>query len=168
MQADVCSSAIPADSGAVEPDELAPRGQSRLAYRLASTVLFLNTCLVVTGAVVGGGTTLAMTILDVGIDLVPAIGLLRMYRWARLWALVRAGVGAVGLPVLSFLTNDPFTAMVMSAMQWGLSGALVLLLTGKSNTWRLGLALTSFGGFTLAPFGLRLLAVVLVSLLARL
>ncbi len=137
-------------------------GQSRLAYRLAAAVLFL----VVLVNVVDGLVAWAMdieaelglcTVLPILIDVGLGIGLIQLRKGARTWVLIRAGIGATLWPILLFLSNDPITAVIMSAMQWGFCGALLLLLTGQSKTWRLALAVAIFVVFTLGLFSFLML-----------
>lgn len=142
-----------------------PSGQSRLAYRLAAALLFVNVFLNILDGLVAGGSTLASKIIPIVGGLVLAIGLLQLRGGFRLWALVAAVLGAIAFPILSFLSSDALTAIWMSVIQWGLSGALILLLTGQSKTWRLALAVGIYVVFTLVPFGLLLLLIALAWLL---
>jgi len=137
-------------------------GQSRLAYRLAAAVLFLVALInVVDGAVawaLGVEAELGLcTVLPILIDGGLAVGLLQLRKGARTWVLIRAGLGATLWPILLFLGNDPITAIIMSVMQWGFCGALLLLLTGETKTWRLALAAAIFVVFTLGLFGVLML-----------
>jgi hypothetical protein len=53
----------------------------------------------------------------------------------------------------------------LSVIQWGFCGALILLLTGQSKTWRLVLAMASFVIFTLGLCGVMVLLAFLASAL---
>jgi hypothetical protein len=143
------------------PSGETPTGQSRLAYRLAAMLLFVGASLNIVDALLSGGATLTALLPGIGIDIFLGIGLLRFSGRLRLWVLVRAVLGAIAWPIIAFLGTEPSTALVMSAMQLGYSSALLVLLTGQSKTWRLGLALAVFAGFTLGPFALGLLTMVL-------
>jgi hypothetical protein len=144
------------------PPAETPTDQTRLAYRLAAILLLVGVSMNIIEALLVGGTVVAAYIPPIGIDLVLGIGLLRLSGRARFWVLVRAVLGAIIWPILLFLGTEPFSAMVMSTMQWAYSIALFLLLTGQGKTWRMGLALAVFAGFTLGPFGLGLLTMALV------
>jgi hypothetical protein len=137
-------------------------GQTRLAYRLAAIVLFMGAFVTFIGALATGGTAIYVELLPFAIDLALGLGLLRFSARARLWVIVIALLEALVWPILSFLRIDPFSALVMSAMYLAQSSALVLLLTGQTRTWRLGLALAIFAGFTLGPFTIGLLTTALV------
>lgn len=132
-------------------------GQSRLAYRLAAGVLFLGIFINIVSVVIGGGVS---AIASSVIDLVLAFGLLQFRPGARKFTLFRAGAGAILIPFLAFVGNDVMTAIVMSVIQWGYCGALILLLTGQSKTWRLILGLGIFVVFTLGVFAVLLLLLV--------
>jgi len=137
-------------------------GQSRLAYRLAAAVLFLVALINVVDGVLAWALGVEAevglcTALPILIDFGLGIGLIQLRKGARTWVLIRAGVGATLWPILLFLGNDPITAAIMSAMQWGFCGALLLLLTGESKTWRLALAAAIFVVFTLGLFGVLML-----------
>jgi hypothetical protein len=145
-------------------------GQSRLAYRLAAAVLVLGALISIMDALVawamGGQTDLVLfQKLPVVIDVALAVGLFQLRKGARTWVLIRAGAGATLWPILLFLNHDAITATVLSVMQWGSCGALLLLLTGQSKTWRLVLAVASFVVFTLGLFGVLMLLVLLASVL---
>lgn len=145
-------------------------GQSQLAYRLAALVLFLGTLVSIVDALAAWALGLS---LDVGIcrvapiliDLGLAIGLLQLRAGARTWVLVRAVLGAIVWPIFLFTSNDAITAIILTVIQWGFCGALILLLTGQSKTWRLVLAMGSFVIFTLGVCGTMLLLAVLASAL---
>jgi hypothetical protein len=137
-------------------------GQSALAYRLAAVVLFLNALLSVGNLLLAWllnlPTELAFsTIIPVVIDLGLAIGLLQLRKGARTWVLIRAGFGAVVWPIFMFINNDPISAVIMTLMQWGFCGPLILLLTGQSKTWRLVLAMAIFALVVLGLCGLMML-----------
>ncbi len=137
-------------------------GQSRLAYRLAAAVLFVVVLINVVDGLVAWALDVEAelglcTVLPILIDGGLAIGLLQLRKGARTWVLIRSGVGATLWPILLFLMYDPVTAAIMSAIQWGFCGALLLLLTGESKTWRLALAVAIFVVFTLGLFGLLML-----------
>jgi hypothetical protein len=142
-----------------------PTGQSRLAYRLAAALLFVGASLNILDALLSGGASIAPYLVSIGIDVALGVYLLRLSGRARLWVLARAILGGIVWPILAFLGNDPFTAVVMSAMQLGYSSALVLLLTGQSKTWRIALALSIFVVFTLGTFTVLLLLVALALLM---
>jgi hypothetical protein len=140
-------------------------GQSALAYRLAAVVLFLNALISVGNLLLAWlldlPTELAYsTIIPVLIDLGLAIGLLQLRKGARTWVLIRAGFGAVVWPIFIFISNDPISAVIMTLMQWGFCGPLILLLTGQSKTWRLVLAMAIFALVVLGLFSLMMLTAV--------
>ncbi|NIV30419.1 MAG: hypothetical protein GWN58_13260 [Anaerolineae bacterium] len=145
-------------------------GQSRLAYRLAATVLLVGALVTVADVLIswalGLGTAAGFSvIIRIAIDVGLAIGLLQLRKGARTWVLIRAGVGATLWPIVLFLSNDLITAAIMSVMQWGFCGALLLFLTGQSKTWRLVLGMVIFVVFTLGLFGALMLLVLLASAL---
>ncbi len=145
-------------------------GQSRLAYRMAAAVLFLVVLINVVDGVLAWALGVEAeiglcTALPILIDVGLGIGLIQLRKGARTWVLIRAGVGATLWPILLFLSNEPITAAIMSAMQWGFCGALLLLLTGESKTWRLALAAALFVVFTLGLFAVLILLVLLASAL---
>jgi hypothetical protein len=148
-----------------QPPGETPTGQSLLAYRLAAIVLLVGASLNVIDTLVAGGAGITMIIGAVAIDVGLAVWLLRLSGTARLWTVVRAALGAVAWPILAFLGNDALTALLMTMAQWGYSGALVLLLTGQSKTWRLALAVAIFVVFTLGIYGLGFLFIALAVLL---
>jgi ribosomal protein L40E len=148
-----------------QPPGETPTGQSLLAYRLAAIVLLVGASLNVIDTLVAGGAGITMIIGAVAIDVGLAVWLLRLSGTARLWTVVRAALGAVAWPILAFLGNDALTAILMTMAQWGYSGALVLLLTGQSKTWRLALAVAIFVVFTLGIYGLGFLFIALAVLL---
>ena len=136
-------------------------GQSRLAYRLAAVVLCLGILLNIISIPMGGGATI---IVSSAIDLILAIGLLRLKAGARNFVFFRAFVGAIVIPLFTFFiyTNGDLIATLLSSLiQWGYCGALILLLTGQSKTWRLILAAGIFVVFTLGISALFLLLIVL-------
>jgi hypothetical protein len=147
------------------PSGETPTGQTRLAYRLAAILLFVGASLNIIDALSSGGAAIAQYLTPIGIDVGLGIYLLRFSGRARLWVLVRAVLGGIVWPILAFLGNDPFTAVVMSAMQLGYSSALVLLLTGQSKTWRIALALGLFVVLTLGTLSLALLILALAILM---
>lgn len=126
-------------------------GQSCLAYRLAAALLFANAFLNILDGLLGGGTTLPAKIGPILVGLVVGVGLFRLHAGFRLWALFGAVLGAIAVPILFLLTTDALTTIWMSMMQWGLSGAIILLLTGKSKTWRLALAVGLYAVLVLIP-----------------
>ncbi len=133
-------------------------GPSPLAYRLAAVVLFGSVLINLADAFFFGTSP---NIIGLLIDIGVGIGLLRLSRGARGWALVRAAIGAVLGPILFFSSNDLFTAGVMSILAWSITGAILLLLTGDSRPWRLILGSAIFVIFGLGLYGLLfLLAVV--------
>ena len=124
----------------VTPDET-DTGQSRLAYYLAAGVLLLGALVTVVDVLVSSALDISTEggfsiIIRIAIDVGLAIGLFQLRKGARTWVLIRAGVGAALWPIVLFLSNDPITAAIMSVMQWGFCGALLLLLTGQSKAWR--------------------------------
>jgi tetratricopeptide (TPR) repeat protein len=135
-----------------------PTGQSRLAYRLAAIVLCLGVFINIISVVIGGDVT---TVIPSLIDLILAAGLFHLRPGARKFTLFRAVTGAILLPILVFVGQDAAAAIVISVMQWGYCGAMILLLTGQSKTWRLTLAIGIFVVFTLVIFVLLLLVIVL-------
>jgi len=148
-----------------EPTHLTPKtssGQSPLAYRLAAAVLFFGVVINIVDMIVGGSAeTVATLIIDFGL----AVGLIRLKAGARNFTLFRAVLGAILWPILMFVGNDVFTAIIMSLMQWGYCGALILLLTGRSKTWRLVLAIAIFVVFVLSISGLVLLFILLAQVM---
>jgi hypothetical protein len=130
-----------------------PTGQSRLAYRLAAGLLFAGTGLAVIDGVVAWSMP---SLTPIAIDVAIAIGLLQFRRGARTWTLVRSVLGMILWPLLWFTSTGPSAASLLSLPQWGYSLAMILLLTGRSKTWRLCLAAGLFVVLTLgfAVYGL--------------
>lgn len=135
-------------------------GQSRLAYRLAAGILFLNILVgsadVLVGIIAYGAPNLPK-MASMLIDIVLGIGLLQFRNDARTWVLFRAGFGAILFPLLAFTSNDLVTAIIVTAIQLGFCISLILLLTGESKTWRLIVAVGMFLILVLAPSVLFLL-----------
>lgn len=141
-------------------------GQSKLAYRLAGAVLLLGALVSVVDALVSWAFDIPVEtgfsrILALVIDIGLAIGLFQLRKGARTWVLIRAGAGAILWPIVLFLGSDPLTAAILSVMQWGFCGALLLLLTGESKPWRLALGVASFVVFYLGLCGLMMLLALL-------
>lgn len=135
-------------------------GQSRLAYRLAAVALFLGVIINVINAIMGGSPM----IIAVVIDFILAIGLIQLRTGARNFTLFRAVIGAILWPILLFAESDLTTGIVTSIIQWGYCGSIILLLTGRTKTWRLALAAGIFGVFVLGIYSILLLLVVLAQL----
>lgn len=133
-------------------------GQSRAAYYLAGVVLLAGSIILLIDVLVGGEFP-GIAIL---IDLFLAIGLFRLKPGARNFTIFRATIGAILWPIIAFASNDFVTALITSLVQWGYSSSLLLLLTGQSKVWRLGLAVGIFAVFTLGIWGLLLLALLLL------
>jgi hypothetical protein len=123
-----------------------PTGQSRLAYRLAATLLLLNATLVLVIAT-ATGTAAAPSMLV--IDSALAIGLIDLRRGARALVLFRAAMGVLVsavLVALLLLRGELSPAAAGSGVlpQLAVAAALALLLTGQSKSWRLALAVGIF------------------------
>jgi len=130
-------------------------GQSRLAYRLAAGVMFLTIGISVMSGLIAG---LSFIILfSGGVDFVLAVGLFQFRPGARGFTLFRATLGAIAVSLLAFTGNDPSAALVTSINVGGYCGAVILLLTGQSKTWRLILALGIFVVFYLGILAVTLL-----------
>jgi hypothetical protein len=123
-------------------------------YRLAAGTMFIVISIIVFLIMGDSASTIS------AIDLLLAFGLLQFRPGARNWMLFRAGVGAIVIPLWAFASNEITTAIVMSVIQWGYCGALILLLTGQSKTWRLILGVGIFVVFTLGVFAVLLLLMV--------
>ncbi|MCB0213129.1 MAG: hypothetical protein KDJ52_27555 [Anaerolineae bacterium] len=132
-----------------EPKET-QSGQSPLAYRLAAAVLFGGILINVADAFWGASPNIMSIIIDIAV----VIGLLRLSRGARGWALFRAAFGAIVGPILFFTNNDPITAGFMSILTWSITGSILLLLTGNSRPWRLILGSSIFVIFGIGLYGL--------------
>lgn len=120
-----------------------PTGQSRLAYQLAALLLLVNSSVALLFALPQGAAT--PSLVPVLIDSALAIGLLEFRRGARTLVLLRAGVGvalAVAMAAMLLLQSNPtLTELVWTVgLQLASSMSLILCLTGRSSTWRLGLA----------------------------
>lgn len=131
---------------------LTETGQSHLAYRLAAGMLFIGALINVVSVLILVGadafpdiSLIVSAIIDVGL----AIGLLQMRSGARAWVLVRTVLGAILVPIVRFLTLDAFEGILSLLMQWGYCGALFIVLTGQSKTWRIALASAVFVVFAL-------------------
>jgi hypothetical protein len=98
------------------------------------------------------------------IDFILAIGLIQLRAGARDFTLFRTGVGAILWPIMLFAKGDLTTAIVASVIQWGYCGSIMLLLTGRTKTWRLALAVGIFVVFVLGIYSVLLLLVVLAQL----
>ncbi len=135
-------------------------GQSVLAYRLAAILMFITALISIVDRILAvvwdvsselgpvRNAPYASSAIDVGL----AIGLLREIRTARTLILIRSGLGAIVWPIILFSSFEPLAALLMSVMQWGYCGAIVLLLTGRSKTWRLVLATSAFAVLTVGLF----------------
>ena len=124
-----------------------PTGQSRLAYRLAALLLLLNSLGTFLFALPEGSSM--PNALPVVIDSALAIGLLEFRRGARILALLRAGttvMWAVIVVAQLLLGSNPTLAELAWAggLLLGFSIPVILLLTGRSNVWRLGAALAIY------------------------
>lgn len=133
----------------VVPADGTDTGQSLLAYRLAAIVLFLGVVVQVAHAVVCWVYDVptepeAFGIGSAVVDVLLAIGLLQARSGARTWVLFRAGLGAIVGSIVLYTSQDALSATLGSVAQWGYCGSLILLLTGRSKTWRLVLAMASF------------------------
>jgi hypothetical protein len=133
-----------------------PIRQSRLAYRLAASVLLTGIVINVVDALTGGGAVVAWELNAIVIDLILAIGLLRLSARVRIWTLLRAVLGGIALPIVALLYNEVAVALLIAMAKWGYSGALLLLLTGESKPWRLVLASALFVVFTVGIYSLAL------------
>lgn len=74
------------------------------------------------------------------------------------------GLAIVGLalaPVLYFTRSSPAVALVETAMSWGTSGALILLLTGTRSRSRRRVALAIFALLTVLPTDVLLILILL-------
>jgi hypothetical protein len=123
-------------------------GQSRAAYYLAAIVLLAGSVLNLISLSIGDWSSL----LAILVDAMLAVGLLRLVPGARHLTVFRALIGAILWPAVLFTTTSFTTAIIASLSQWGYSGALLLLLTGRSGRWRLIVALGFFLLFTLGIF----------------
>ena len=117
-----------------------PTGQSSLAYRIAACLLILGVLMNIVGLLVAG-TTLSTSIVISGVvDFILAIGLFQLRTWARNLTYGRAFLGAILVPIWYFLVvfkANILLTLLVSVVQWGYCGSLILLLTGQSKTWRL-------------------------------
>jgi hypothetical protein len=142
-------------------------GQSILAYRLAAVVLYLAVLVNVVSivfAIAVGDPPPANLIVSSIIDSALGVGLLLLKRGARSLVLIRAVLGGIFLPILTFAQGDVVVAIVTTVMQWGYCGSLILLLTGESKTWRIVVGMAIFCVFSLCLGG-GLMAVGVLALL---
>ncbi|MBX3058196.1 MAG: tetratricopeptide repeat protein [Anaerolineae bacterium] len=150
----------------IRPEEYGPEvvkltadtitGQSRLAYQLAAAVLLANSLMVLIDMIINGSFTNFVFLIDVAL----AVGLLRLKAGARNFTIFRAAIGAFLWPITIFMNNDHATAVILSLMQWGYCGSLILLLTGQSTTRRLLVGVGIFVVFTLGIYALLLFALI--------
>lgn len=124
-------------------------GQSRRAYYIAASMMLVSglTTLVVI-AVTRQTTDLLVTLFDLAV----AIALFRLHNSARKLAILRALIGGIGIIFLTFRQYEPAIAVLVSITVVAYSGAIVLLLTGRSQPWRLILAVGIFIIFWLSCY----------------
>ena len=157
----------PAETEA-SPDQRTETGQTHLAYRIAAGVLFAGVLLNLASLAVQFALGIfpdIPAIVSAVIDLVLGIGLLQLRGGARQWVLIRAVLGAFLVPICGFVEGDILVGVVTLVIQWGYCGALILLLTGKSEMWRLVLAVGVYVVFTMCVSGAMLGLALLGSLL---
>ncbi len=164
MNGTILADSVGSGSAIEQPVGETRTGQSRLAYRLAAALLVVGVTFQIVDALLTPNTPGGLNI-SIVIDFGLAIGLLQLRAGARTWVLVRAVLGAILWPVLFFHGNDLPSAVFMTVAQWGYCGAVILLLTGKSTTWRLVLAVAVFAVFYLGLIALWLLLLALGALL---
>lgn len=130
-----------------------PTGQSKLAYRIAACLLILNFLLNIVGILMIGTTSASMFGIIGGIvDLILAVGLFQLRPGARNVVFFRAFVGAIAVPIWMFLVTfnaDILSTLIVSTIQWGYCGSLILILTGQSKVWRLVISVLIFLVFAL-------------------
>jgi hypothetical protein len=136
-------------------------GQSHLAYRLTAVILLVGVGIKIVEIVLGDTSMIAPRV----IDFILAIGLIQLRPGARGFALFRAVAGAILWPILAFVGNDTLTAIVVTVIQWAFCGSIIVLLTGRTKTWRLALAMGVFVVFVLGVYGMFLLLFALAQLL---
>ena len=148
------SSAQRAPSGVLES------GQTHRAYRLAGIMLLAYVLTVQIYSGVSDGESIPRSpFISVGLDPIIAvvdgalaIGLFQFRRSARTLTIVRAIASVLVLaPIMYFSQSGLFVAALRSAIQLSLAGALILSLTGKSQTWRLAAAAGTFGVLGMGP-----------------
>ena len=138
-----------------ETEGITSTGQSTLAYRLAA-ILFLVNIFLTLGSSLLFSTT--RSIIPVVIDLIISIGLLKLNYIARGFALIRVAGGAIIWPFIYF-SNYGFSlfSLIITIIQLGFTGAIFLLLTGKSQKLRIIIAIGIYIVFTFLPLVLVLL-----------
>lgn len=124
-----------------------PTGQTRLAYRIAASLLvigILNNCI---GIVASMG---AWPISNVVIDIVLAFGLFAVRPGIRNLTIFRAIGGIILGPIFYAMTGaDVQTIAVETLVQWSYCGALILILTGRTKPWRITLFIAMAAIFTI-------------------
>lgn len=111
-------------------------GQSKLAYRLAgSFIIAAGLISLLSGSFVAAAL----------VDIILSIGLLQLRAGARRWMIVRIVAGAILWPLLAFTQQSAGMAIASAVVMWMLSGSFLLLLTGRSSTWRIVVASVLFG-----------------------
>jgi tetratricopeptide (TPR) repeat protein len=137
-----------------------PTGQSSLAYRIAACLLILGVLMNIVGLLVVRTTLSTPIVISGVVDFILVIGLFKLRTWARNLTYGRAFLGAIVVPIWYFLVvfkANIWLTLLVSVVQWGYCGSLILLLTGQSKTWRLVSGVIIFLVFVLGLYILSLL-----------
>ncbi len=122
-----------------------PRDVHPFAFRLAAGFLLTNVFLSMVAWALTGSVSVAALL----VDAVLAVGLLDLRPGARSVTLVRAYAGAILLPALAYVQQGGLAAAVIAFGQLGYGGALVLVLQGELQRWRV---VAAVGVFTVVVF----------------
>lgn len=144
-----------------ETEGITSTGQSTLAYRLAAILFLINIIsniyifLTLRSDILLTTPTFlffTLSIIPVVIDLIISIGLLKLNYIARGFALIRVAGGAIIWPIIYF-SNYGFSLilLIITIFQLGFTGAIFLLLTGKSQKLRIIIAIGIYIVFTFLP-----------------
>lgn len=121
---------------------MAETGQTVRSYRIAAGILVTGIVMEYTFvAITGSGVAATSGCLLPVIDVVLALGLYGGSSKARMGTLIRAVVSMVGSPLL-LLPTTSVAAIISRSIPYAAFGTgLILLLTGRSQPWREGVAL---------------------------
>ncbi len=143
-----------------ETEGITSTGQSTLAYRLAAILFLVNIFLMLVSSL---GFSTTTRIIPMVIDLIISIGLLKLNYIARGFALIRVAGGAIIWPIIYFSQYGfSIFSLIITIFQLGFTGAIFLLLTGKSQKLRIIIAIGIYIGFTFLPLVLLLLIATLL------
>jgi hypothetical protein len=127
-----------------------PAGLTVWAFRITGIMLLIGVLLNVSQLLQSKAAPSSFSFI---IDFILAIGLFFLQPWAHGWTKFRAILGAIGYPIYLFTQYRPVTALIMSVIQLGFCGAMILLLTGRPQKWRI---ITSVAVFLIFFVGVQL------------